>query len=185
MKKWTLQDVILLALVAIIFSAFYWVMGPIYNVIYGLLGVLGWQPIVNDLTLGGWMMAAPLAAVLLRRAGAGLLAEMLAAAGEMFLGGAYGLSTLLSGFVQGLGSELGFTLTGYRSYRLGLWLSTLTGTVLTFGWDLVKSGYDHYAFGFLLLLFCVRYLSLFFFCGLLVHWINRLLVRAHLLTNED
>ncbi|GAP00260.1 ECF transporter S component [Fructobacillus ficulneus] len=183
-KKWTLQDVILLALIGIIFSVVYWVMDPVYQIAYSALAVIGWQNFTTEITLGVWMMAGPLAAYILKRPGAGFLGEMLGAAGEMFLGGSYGVGTLLSGLIQGIASELGFTLVLYKNWFAGLWLSTLTGTVVTFAWDLVKSGYSHYQLGFLLALFVVRYLSIFFFAGVLVHLITKLLDRSKLLSHD-
>ncbi|GAP02580.1 cobalt ABC transporter permease [Fructobacillus pseudoficulneus] len=183
-QKWTLQNVILLALIGIIFSVVYWIMDPVYNLVSAGLAAFGLQNFANEITLGVWMMAGPLASYLLKKIGAGFIGEMLGAAGEMFLGGSYGVGTLLSGFIQGIGSELGFALVGYKNWSAGLWLSTLTGTVVTFGWDLIKSGYAHYHFGMLIALFIVRYLSIFFFAGVLVYLITKLLDRSKLLSND-
>lgn len=183
-QKWTLQNVILLALIGIIFSVIYWIMDPVYQIVNSGLAVIGLQAFTNEITLGVWMMAGPLASYILKKVGAGFIGEMLGAAGEMFLGGSYGVGTLLSGFIQGIGSELGFALTGYKNWFAGLWLSTLTGTVVTFAWDLFKSGYIHYKLSLLVALFIVRYLSIFFFSGVLVHLIAKLLDRSKLLSHE-
>ena len=87
------------------------------------------KPFANDATLGVWIMAGPLAGVLIRKAGASVIGEMLAAAVEMLLFSSWGASTLISGFVQGIGSELGFAATGYRDWgKRGLFLSTLFTT---------------------------------------------------------
>ncbi|CAK8054859.1 ECF transporter S component [Eupransor demetentiae] len=183
--KWTLQNVILLALIAIIFSVVYWIMDPVYQLVSAALTPVGLQVFTTELTLGVWMMAGPLAAYLLKKPGAGFIGEMLGAAGEMFLGGVYGVGTLLSGFVQGIASELGFTLVGYKNWTAGLWLSTLTGTIVTFAWSIIKDGYLHYNFGLLIALFVVRYLSIFFFGGVLVKGITTLLDRSKLLAKKD
>ncbi|CAH1853673.1 ECF transporter S component [Convivina praedatoris] len=178
---WHLQEVIWLALIGIAFGLIYWLMDSVYQVTGVLLGAVGLQPLNDELTLGPWMMAGPLASYLLRRIGAGVLGELLGASGEMLLGGTFGVSTLLSGVIQGVGSELGFALTGYRNWKAGLWLSTLTGTIVTFAWSMIKSGYLHYSWSMLLILFIARFISIFIFAGLLVYWIVNLLERSQIL----
>ncbi|MBS9336038.1 ECF transporter S component [Fructobacillus papyrifericola] len=182
--QWKLRDAILLALIGIIFSVIYFLMDPLYQIISGGLTAIGLQAFAGELTIGVWMMAGPLAAYVLKKPGTALLAEMIGAAGEMFLGGYWGVATLLSGLIQGAGSEIGFTLTGYKNWKLGLWLSTLTGTVVTFAWQFIHSGYGNYHFGMLVLLFIARYCSIFFFAGLLVSWIEKLLDRSKFLGTE-
>lgn len=53
-------------------------------------------------------MVAPIAAMLIPRAGSAVLAEVLAALAEMLYGSYFGPSVLISGVIQGLGSESGF-----------------------------------------------------------------------------
>ncbi|MBS9338110.1 ABC transporter permease [Fructobacillus sp. M2-14] len=183
--QWKLKDAILLALIGIIFSVVYFLMDPLYQIISGVLTTVGLQNLANDIVLGIWMMAGPLAAYVLKKPATALIDEMIGAAGEMFLGGFYGVGTLVSGLVQGLGSELGFTFTGYKNYKTGLWLSTLTGTIVTFAWSLIAEGYASYHFALLIVLFIVRYLSIFFFGGVLVFAIERLLDRSKFLSSKD
>ncbi len=130
--KWSLREVILMALIGIGFGVIYFIMDPIYAALDAVLVPMGLHPYAIAITIGPWMMAAPLASYLLKRVGAGLIGEILAATGEALLGGYWGVATIISGFIQGIGSELGFTLTGYKSWKLGLILSTLTGTAVTF-----------------------------------------------------
>jgi energy-coupling factor transport system permease protein len=55
-----------------------------------------------------------LAPLVIRKPGAALFAEMVAAGVSAFLGSAWGADTLLSGFVQGAAAELVFAFTLYR-----------------------------------------------------------------------
>lgn len=48
--------------------------------------------------------------------GSSILGECFAALAEMLYGSYFGPAVLLSGFVQGLGSEAGFMVTRYRRY---------------------------------------------------------------------
>lgn len=182
---WKLKDVILLALIGIIFSVVYFILAPLCQFLTGGLAAVGLQPFSYDITWGAWMMAAPLASYILKKPGAGFLAEFIGAAGEMFLGSYWGVSALISGVIQGIASELGFTITLYKNYNLGLWLSTLTGTVVTFTWSLISMGYASYGFGMLVMLFIVRYLSMLFFGGVLVYGIQRLLDRSKFLSRGE
>ena len=114
---WALRDVLLLAFVAVFIGFIFWVLGPVYNILAAALTPMGLAPFANDLLIGGWMMAAPLASILIRQAGAGVLGELFASAVEMLLGGQWGVATLLSGLVQGVGSEAGFAALAYKDWH--------------------------------------------------------------------
>lgn len=147
-EKWSLREVILMALIGIAFGVIYFIMDPVYTALDAVLVPLGLHQYTIAITIGPWMMAAPLASYLLKRVGAGLIGELLGATGEALLGGYWGVATLISGFIQGIGSELGFTLTGYKSWKMGLILSTFTGTCVTFIWSLFHDGYLQFDFGY-------------------------------------
>lgn len=180
--KFHLKDIILLALISIIFGVIYFAAGFIYNALTLLLTPIGYGPMANDITMGIWCMAGPLAGFILRLPGASFLGEFLGAAIEMFLGEQWGAANLISGFVQGVGTELGFTITTYRLYN---WLTvlavTITTTIVTFAWDWVRNGYSHFAPHMLIVMFIVRLLSIFIFSGVLNKLIINLLSRAHVI----
>ncbi|WP_281165819.1 ECF transporter S component [Liquorilactobacillus sicerae] len=175
---WALRDVIFLAIIAIFFGIIY----QLWSYAYYALAATPLKPYANDLTLGVWIMAGPLAGVLLQKAGASVVGEMLAAAVEMLLFSSWGASTLLSGFIQGIGNELGFACTGYRNWdKLGLTFSVLGSTIITFIWDLFQSGYRQYSFGLLISLFVIRLISIGFFAGVLVYWIKKMVFKTGLI----
>ncbi len=69
----------------------------------------------RSLVYGLWLMPAILAPLIVRKPGAALFAEMVAAGLSVFLYGTpWGPDTLLSGFVQGAAAELVFAFTLYR-----------------------------------------------------------------------
>lgn len=182
MQRWHIRDIILVTILAIFMGVIFWAIGPLYAVLAAALAPAGLQPLANELLLGIWVMAGPLAGFVIRIPGAATLGEFLGAAVEMFLGGTWGAATLISGAVQGIGSELGFAFTGYKRYNwLTLTLSAITTTLVTFLWDYFRSGYNAYHFGFLMLLLVVRFISVFVFGGVLTHLITNLLTRAHVL----
>ncbi|WP_125547710.1 ECF transporter S component [Levilactobacillus lindianensis] len=182
MKRWHIRDIILVTILAIFMGVIFWAITPLYSALTALFAPMGLQPLANEILLGVWTMAGPLAGFVIRIPGAATLGELLGAVVEMFLGGVWGASTLISGVVQGFGSELGFMATRYRHYNwVTLTLSALTTTLVTFAWSLAREGYSAYHLGFLLLLFAVRFASVFVFGGILTKLITNLLDRAHVL----
>lgn len=179
----SLRDVILLALLSLIFGALYWGFGFIYNLVTIILTPIGWGPAANDLLIGLWCMAGPLAAILLQRAGAALISEFMSAFIEMIFGSQWGAVNLLSGLFQGLGSEAGFALTGYKNFsRLGIFLNCLTLTIATFVWDWFKNGYQELAPHILIGMTIMRFGSILFFDGLLILAIQKLLKQSQVLS---
>ena len=76
--------------------------------LYYALAATFLKPYANDLMLGIWLMAGPLAAILLKRRGAAFLGEFLGATAEMLLFPAGAPLNLITGALQGSASELGF-----------------------------------------------------------------------------
>ena len=77
--------------------------------------------------------------------------------------------------VQGLGSELGFIVTKnrYESW-LSLTASSIGITLVSFVYEYIKLGYYAFSLPFVLSLFVVRFISVFFFCTILVRAIVKL-----------
>ena len=76
-------------------------------------------PGLQALAGGGWLFAGVLAGIVIRKPGAALYGELLAAFVSMLVGNVWGVSTLLSGLTQGLGAELvllAFLYANWRAY---------------------------------------------------------------------
>ena len=100
---------------------------------------------------------------------------MLAALAEVLYGSQFGLGALLSGLVQGLGSEFGFLVTKnrYESW-LSLTANSIGITLVSFVYEYIKLGYYAFSLPFVLSLLVVRFISVFFFCAILVRAIVKL-----------
>ncbi|MCH4171208.1 MAG: ECF transporter S component [Lactobacillus sp.] len=182
-RSYKLRDIIFIALIGIFCGAIFFLTDLVYNFVSAALAAIGLGPVANDLMLGLWMIAGPLAAILTQKIGASIFAETLGGFVEMLLGGQFGASAILAGFVQGVGNELGFTFTGYKRFdKFGLFISTITSTIVTFIWSLFQAGYAKYTPAFLLLLFVVRFISIGFFSGVLVYWIQKLVLKSGIAT---
>lgn len=108
-NAWRTRDIVVAAVLAVAFGVFFWAFG----VAWSALGVLG--PAQNVL-YGLWLLPAIVVPLIVRKPGAALFAETVAAALSALLGAQWGLDTLLSGVMQGAAAELVFALVRYRRY---------------------------------------------------------------------
>ncbi|SEM62275.1 energy-coupling factor transport system substrate-specific component [Ligilactobacillus sp. WC1T17] len=178
---WSLKDVIFIALIGIFFGIIY----QLWSFVYYALAATPLKVFANDATLGVWLMAGPLASMLLHKKGASVVGELLAATVEMVLFSSWGAANLLSGLIQGVGSELGFASTGYRDYGIrSLASMVIFESIITFLWDLFQSGYIEYSLSTLMVLFAIRVVSITLFAGVLVYFIDKLVERAGILTRD-
>lgn len=110
---WRTRDIVVAAVIGVAFGVAFvlaggpWkaleFMGPLQNLFYGI-----------------WLLPAIVAPLIVRKPGAALFAEMVAAGLSAFLGSVWGVDTLLSGFVQGAAAELVFAFTLYRSWNVAV-----------------------------------------------------------------
>ena len=109
--RWRTVDIIVVAILAVAFGVVFWAWNAY---VWQWLKPLGepWEYVIS----GMWLMPAVVAPLIVRKPGAALFAEMVAAIVSVILGSQWGLDTLLSGFVQGAGAELVFGFLMYRSF---------------------------------------------------------------------
>ncbi len=112
---WRTVDIVVAALIAVFGGVLFSLWNPVYEVISAPLA--GFPPL-KGLLVGGWLIPAVLGALIVRRPGAALFCELVAASGEAIMGSPWGMAVLLSGLLQGLGAELVFLATGYRRFTL-------------------------------------------------------------------
>jgi len=112
--RWRTRDIVVTAVIGVAFGVVFWAWGLVWN---GPLEVLSSVALpVRDLGYAVWLVPAVLAPLVIRKPGAAIFAEMVAAGVSALLGSAWGPDTLLSGFVQGAGAELVFAATRYRNW---------------------------------------------------------------------
>jgi hypothetical protein len=87
-----------------------------WNLIWGALTPLFALvlPLQYLLLAGTWVIAGPLAGLIIKRRGAALAGELIAASVSFLLASQWSIDALFSGAVQGLGAELVFAIFGYR-----------------------------------------------------------------------
>lgn len=82
-------------------------------------------PGFGGIAVGVWLIGGVLGGLIIRKPGAALYVETLAATVSMLLGSQWAVETIFSGLVQGLGAELIFLLFFYR--RFGVVIAMLAG----------------------------------------------------------
>jgi energy-coupling factor transport system substrate-specific component len=109
---WRTRDIVMAAVIGVAFGVGFWAWGLVWEGPLAPLSTLALP--IRDLGYAVWLIPAVLAPLIIRKPGAALFAEMVAAGVSALLGSLWGVDTLLSGFVQGAGAELVFAFTLYR-----------------------------------------------------------------------
>ena len=92
-------DIVTPVMIAVAFGVIFIGLGALFNALSPLW--LLYKP-TEGLFMGLWLLSGVVAGLIVRKPGAALLAELLAAAIEMLLGGQWADMTLVSGVLQGL-----------------------------------------------------------------------------------
>jgi energy-coupling factor transport system substrate-specific component len=115
--RWRVVDIVIAAVLAVASGVVFWGWDAAWTPLSKPLDAL--LPGLDSLLNGVWLFAAVLVALIVRKPGAALFAEIVAASVEALLGNQWGALTLLSGLIQGLGAEIVFAIFLYSSWRLG------------------------------------------------------------------
>jgi energy-coupling factor transport system substrate-specific component len=113
MQTWRTRDILVVAVIAVAFGVVFWAWGLAWSAFEPLNAVF---PVLRDSLYAVWLVPAVLAPLIVRKPGAAIFAEMVAAGVSATLGSQWGVDTLVSGFVQGAAAELVFALVRYRNW---------------------------------------------------------------------
>ena len=114
---WRTRDILVAAVIGVAFGVVFWAWGLAWGAFAPLNAVF---PVLRDSLYAVWLVPAVLAPLIIRKPGAALFAEMVAAGLSALLGSQWGVDTLLSGFVQGAAAELVFAFTLYRNWSFSV-----------------------------------------------------------------
>lgn len=120
LTRWRTIDLVTAAMLGVAFGVAYWGWDAAYNVLSPAFAAV---PPLGGLLGGPWLVAGVVGGLVVRRPGAALLAELMAANVEFLLGNKWGASTLIAGALQGLGVEIVLGLLLFR--RFGPWVAAL------------------------------------------------------------
>lgn len=114
--SWRVVDIVVASVVAVACGVIFFGWNLASDVVTDPLSAA--LPGLQGLGYGVWLLGGVLTAVVVRKPGAALFGELVAATVSALLGAQWGLLTLESGLVQGLAAELIFLLFLYRAWRL-------------------------------------------------------------------
>ncbi|HLR86087.1 MAG TPA: ECF transporter S component, partial [Nocardioidaceae bacterium] len=164
-------DIVTVAMLGVAVGVAFWGWDQLYAVLSAATNVF---PPSAGLLAGPWLLGGVIGGLVVRKPGAALLCELIAANVEYILGNQWGAGVMVSGILQGLGVEIVLAIFLYR--RFGYVVAALAGAVA----GAVGSVYEWYAyypdwdFGYRLV-----YLGLFAISGALIAGVGGwLLVRA-------
>jgi energy-coupling factor transport system substrate-specific component len=151
--NWRVVDIVVAALIAVAGGVIFWAWSQGANLVSVPLNAV--YPPLTGLYAGGWMIPAVLGMLIIRKPGAAVFCETVAATGELIMGSQYGASVLFSGFVQGLGAELVFAAFVYKKFNLPVSLLAgagaglfcgLNDSFMPWGWNIAYAGGDKLAY---------------------------------------
>ncbi|WP_260858051.1 ECF transporter S component [Bacillus sp. FJAT-22090] len=155
MKSWKLKEIVLMSLFAVVFGIVYLLFLHVGNIWSGFIG-----PIAYEWIFGIWFIVSIICMYIIRKPGAAVVSETIAAAIEVLLGNAVGPRLILSGVIQGLGAEAVFAATRYK--RFDLWVLMLAGigsSLFSFTYGYFLGGFTVYSTGYVALMLGIRILS--------------------------
>ena len=88
--SWKLQDIIFVAMLCVVFGVVYLAAVYLISPLTAIFAPLGVSLLGTEMIFGIWFMAATLAAYILQKPGAAIIAEVLASLIEVLLGNMYG-----------------------------------------------------------------------------------------------
>lgn len=180
--KWKLKDILMIAIVAVLFAFVFMGANYLGVALTAALTPAGLAPLGYQVIYGLWFMAATFATYIIQKKGVGTVAEMLAAAIEMMMGGMFGPMVLLTGFIQGIGAELGFIVTKYKKYDMStMILASVLCAVISFVPEYFLYGYSAYSVGMNAIMLICRVISSIIFTGIVVKLIADGLAKAGVL----
>ena len=159
-NTWKLKEIILAAMICIVFGVVYLAGVYLASMIAGVLTPFGLSPLGNELVFGVWFMAATLSGYILQKPGAAIVSEVIASVIEVLLGNWFGPLVIVAGIIQGAGAEMVFAAGRYRKFDgLVMYLAAAGACVTSFFWSFIRSGYGKFSVSFLVMLFVVRLAS--------------------------
>jgi energy-coupling factor transport system substrate-specific component len=110
-KEWTTREIVVAAVLAVAVGVLFWAWGLLWSSVFQVI------PFPFSYALVGvWMVGGLLVPYVIRRPGAALFGELVAAFVSMAMGNQWGILTMASGLVQGVGAEAVFAAFRWRRF---------------------------------------------------------------------
>ncbi len=117
-RRWRVVDIVIAAVLGVAIGLVFWAWNAIGGLWYEGMNAL--TPGFGGIAVGIWLIGGVVGGLVIRKPGAAVLVEVIAAIVSALIGNAWGISTIYSGLAQGLGAELVFALFAYRFFGPGV-----------------------------------------------------------------
>ena len=114
--RWRVSEIVIAAVISVACAVIFWIW--VIAVSPATKTALVAAPELRPLIGGAWLLGGTLGGLLIRKPGAALFCEIVAAfISVLFDGGAWSGEILLAGLIQGIGAEVAFAIFGYRRWN--------------------------------------------------------------------
>ena len=120
--QWRVVDIVVASVIGVASGVIFWAWDQLWSASNATLNLL---PGFSGILSGGWLFAAVIGGLVIRKPGAALYAELIASFVELVLGGPFGWTALASALIQGVGAEIVFAVFLYRTWSW--WVAVLAG----------------------------------------------------------
>ncbi|WP_203568962.1 ECF transporter S component [Aestuariimicrobium ganziense] len=115
-KGWRVVDIVVAAVLGVAIGLIFWGWNYVGGSLFATLDAA--TPGIGGLVVGVWLLGGVLGGLIIRKPGAAILVEVIAAIVSALIGNQWGWTTVISGLFQGLGAELIFLALLYRRFTL-------------------------------------------------------------------
>lgn len=160
---WTMRETVTLAIIGVVFAFLYLGWVQVWLVVQAATG-----PLAMDVLMGFWFSGSIFAAWIIRKPFIAFSTAMITVVVQIIAGNPSGAILLLTGLVQGAGSEVPFALTKWKRYSWPMMMASGgTTAVFSFVYTWFRFSYYELAGGLVITMFIIRVLSGIVLGGLL------------------
>lgn len=153
--RWRVIDIVTAAVLGVACGLIFVVWNQVGNAALEALKAI--TPGLDGLATGVWLLGGTLGGYVIRKPGAALFVELMAATVSMALGSQWAVETIYSGLAQGIGAEVVFALVAYRRFNAAI-VGVAGAVSFAFEWVLELFLYGHIEKGAL-------YNTIYLVCG--------------------
>ncbi|HJA04437.1 MAG: ECF transporter S component [Candidatus Microbacterium stercoravium] len=114
--KWRVVDIVVASVIAVACAVIFIVWNTAHSIPSSVIGAM--LPGLSGLLAGPWLIAGVIGGLIVRKPGAALYTEVVAATISALIGNEWGPLTILSGVAQGIGAEIILALFLFRRFDL-------------------------------------------------------------------
>lgn len=127
---WRVVDIVVASVLGVVGGVVFWA----WNLSWASVSsAVSFFPPLAAIFVGMWLFPAVLGGLIVRKPGAAVYTELVAATVSAFAGNQWGFSTVWYGLVEGMGAEVVFALLLYRLFNLPAAVAAGAGAGLTVG----------------------------------------------------